>query len=320
MAIAALTPKIMSARFLSILDRVNVWSGFTNENYTGELTSAGSTVQIPTFTKAITVSDYNEDGAIGSRLSAAEEVTGTSQELTVDLKKATHFLVEDIEEVQTKPQLMSTAIGRASVAVSNAVDNYLHGVFNKSFDKGYTQIGGSNEAARIANISARTENVAVATVPTAASGAFGTALLPAVAKLKRKMALANIPEAGRWMVVHPDTILGLELYFMGNNATGVFTPVTDEATLRNGFAGNLLGFDLRVSTNVQSVQQSAAGDSWQLVAGQGNESVTMARQLVESEMYRPERHFADAYKSLYVAGARNVLPERLFRVVHAKSA
>lgn len=319
MSISAITPKIYAARFLSFLDKVNVWGNLTNSNYEGEITSSGDSISIPTFTKTITVSDYNEDGTLGERLAEAEEVTATDQTLAIDFKKAVHYLIEDIEAVQAKPNLADAAMSRAGVAVSNAVDTYLRGVFDKSFDGTYTQITGANDSARNTNITARTVDIAVSNTIDAANGAFGGLLISALAQLKNKMSAANIPEEGRWLVVHPDTILGLDLWLTAKNTAGVYVPAAQDSGLRNGFAGRLLGFDLRVTTAVSSVQQSAANDSWQLVAGQGAESVTMARQLIRSEMYRPERSFADAFKSLYVAGARNVLPERLYRIRHKKA-
>ena len=268
MSIAKITPKIVSVGFLSILDRLNVWGSLTNENYTGELSSSGDKVSIPNFTKTITVSDYNEDGAtVDERLAAAEEVTADSQDLTIDLKKATHFLVEDIEEKQTRPELLTTSIGRAAVAVSDAVDTYLNGVFDNSFSSAYTQIPGANASARTANIAARTTAIPVATTVGAADGAFGDAFIAALIVAKRKMSVSKIPQDGRWIVVHPDTIEGIERWALAKDADGVYVPATSEGTLRNGFSGSLLGFRMLTTTEVSSVQVAAANDAWQCVIG-----------------------------------------------------
>ena len=321
MALAAFTPTIWAARFLSFLDRANVYAADTNRNYEGDIRSAGDTVKIPTFTKAITISNYDEDGAtIAERLAEAEEVTGTSQDMSIDQQKAFHFLVEDVEELQTKPNLMDAAMSRAGVAVSQVSDTFLQGIYNNAFLSTYTQIPGANAAARTANINARKVTIPVATVVEGDNGAFGIALLKAMAVIKRKMSTANVPQDNRWLVVHPDTVEGIERWALDKGADGVYVPNDSQNVLHNGFAGNLLGFRLKVTSSVPSIQITAANDGWRLFAGQGSEVVTYGSQIAKIETYRPERNFADAVKGLYVYGARNVLPTRVWAIEHVKAA
>ena len=138
--------------------------------------------------------------------------------------------------------------------------------------------------------------------------------LMAVTKLKRIMGTHFIPDEGRWLMVHPETLEGLDNYFTSKSASNIYTPTTSESTLRNGFAGMLYGFSLRVNTQNPSVQQTAANDSWQLYAGQGMESTTFANQLTETVAYNPELLFGSAIKGLMVYGVKCLLPSRLYTI------
>ena len=138
--------------------------------------------------------------------------------------------------------------------------------------------------------------------------------LKAVTQLKRIMGTHFIPDEGRWLMVHPETLEGLDNYFTSKSASNIYTPTTSESTLRNGFAGMLYGFSLRVNTQNPSVQQTAANDSWQLYAGQGMGSTTFANQLTETVAYNPELLFGSAIKGLMVYGVKYLLPSRLYTI------
>ena len=80
------------------------------------------------------------------------------------------------------------------------------------------------------------------------------------------------------------------------------------------------GFALQVAQSVPDGAQIASKDTFRLFAGQGNESVSHAMQIVENEAYRPEKRFADAVKGLCVYGTKNVLPGRLYTIEAQKTA
>ena len=62
----------------------------------------------------------------------------------------------------------------------------------------------------------------------------------------------NVPLNDRWMAVPPSFVAKLENHFVtqGGSAAGIFAPATADQTIANGFGGNLVGFDLRVTTSV----------------------------------------------------------------------
>ena len=149
---------------------------------------------------------------------------------------------------------------------------------------------------------------------------WGEKFLEAVTKLKRFMSVAHIPQDGRWLMIHPETLEGIENYFLTKGATGVYLPQTGESVRKNGFAGTLLGFRLLVATKVPDGDQIASKDTRRLFAGRGTEAVTHANQIIQTEGYRPEKRFADAVKGLNVYGTKMVLPTRLWTIEHLQAA
>lgn len=133
MALAAFTPSVWSARFQRILDRTDVYARHTNSDFEGEIKSYGDTVKIPFVGKTnITVSDYNEDADLSSqdRTATPAEMNGGALDLAVDQQKQFAILVEDVEELQTKPNLMDAAMQRSGQSVANVMDDYLRGIYN----------------------------------------------------------------------------------------------------------------------------------------------------------------------------------------------
>ena len=134
--------------------------------------------------------------------------------------------------------------------------------------------------------------------------------------LKALMTRANIPLEGRYAVVPPEFVQSMEEHFIaqGGSAAGIFSPATADAVVRNGFGGNLVGFDLRVTTKIPTTG-AGANRKWRCVVAQGNEAVTMAEQITSLEAYRPELRFGEAVKGLYVYGAKLVHSTRIFTLV-----
>ena len=143
----------------------------------------------------------------------------------------------------------------------------------------------------------------------ATSSVYGKAVIGAFIDQKLAMTNADLPQGDRWAVVPPELLSGLERYFLlEQDASGVWLPATQEQTLRNGFAGTLVGFSLYVSKATVAGTAISSKATKRCVLGQGSEAVTIANQIVENEAYRPERRFGDAVKGLMVYGAKNVLP------------
>lgn len=280
MALADFIPAIWAARFTDALERARVYGASVNSRY--QVDAQGNKIEIPTFSQDVTVGDYT-----GADISAAQSGDGETAELAIDQQKYFHIFVDDINAVQSRPDVMSEFLRRAVVKIAETQDAYLMARYAGAFADGRR------------NISA---NAAAATVETK---------LKAVIRLKQAMSDANIPVNNRWMAVNPGFIADLEEHFIANGATGVYAPATADRVVENGYAGNLLGFDLRVTTAIPS-SGAAANKKLRFVASQGDGAVTMAESIREMEVYRPELRFGEAVKGLYVYGALAAEAERVF--------
>ena len=285
MALADFIPTIWSARFTSRLYPNWVYANLCNRNYEGEIAERGNKVTIPTAETNITVGDYE----IGSDIAAAQQTDGGTQELIVDQQKYFHFIVEDITRVQSAPNVLDENMDIAARRIAGTVDGFLKGVFEGAFD-----------ASRAINSAT-------------AADATGETILASFIAMRRLMTENHIPLMMRWAVIHPRILEKIENHFItqGGAAAGVFAPATADSVVRGGFSGNLLGFDLYVTTEVP-LSGAGAAQKYRCACGQGMLGVTFAEQITEIEAYRPERRFGDAIKGLYVYGAKAVEPKYVF--------
>ena len=200
MTTQAFIPEIWSARFTSRLRDKFVWGSRVNRNYEGDVAQAGDKVKVPTPTTSITVSDY----VIGTDIAAATITSGTTIDLDIDKQKYYHFFVDDVDRAQELPDQMDDAIGEAAHQMANQIDNDLRIEFDTAF----------NNSRKIDD---------VAGDPVAAdNSAWAKAFLRALAGAKKTMNEAFLPMENRWCIVAPVVMQGLEIYFLTNNAQGVF--------------------------------------------------------------------------------------------------
>ena len=206
-----------------------------------------------------------------------------AQDLVIDQQKYFHIYVDDVDAVQSRPELMSEAMRLTAVKVAQTVDTFNQGLYTAAFNS--------------------TRQVIDPTDGDAVTDGHTEALI----ELKQKMSEAKLPEGGRWLIVPPAMIARLEKYLLAQGSNSAFTPASSDEALRNGFAGRILGFDLYV-TNVVNETGAADATKFNCIASQGAEALTFAQQITEIESYRPEKRFGDAVKGLYVYGAKIVKP------------
>lgn len=268
MALTNFIPQLWSGALLAHLDKAHVVANLVNRNYEGEIRQYGDTVKISQIGD-IAVNDYVENTDIND----PEELSVTQKVLTIDKQKYFNFQIDDVDAAQIRTSLMDAAMQRAAYALADA-----------------------------------TEKIILTAIDTDATNK----LLPAVAldetnvykeivKMKVAMDKANVPSQGRWLVVSPDThaLLLQDQRFVATGGTMA------EETLRNGFIGRILGFDVYLSNNISTLTNGNAA-----IAGV-NMAVTFAEQIVETEAYRMEKRFADSVKGLNIFGVKVIYPECL---------
>ena len=268
MALTNFIPQLWSGALLAHLDKAHVVANLVNRNYEGEIRQYGDTVKISQIGD-ITVNDYVEN----TDINAPEELSVTQKVLTIDKQKYFNFQIDDVDAAQIRTSLMDAAMQRAAYALADATEKII--------------------------LTAIDTDATNKLLPAAALDE--TNVYKEIVKMKVAMDKANVPSQGRWLVVSPDThaLLLQDQRFVATGGTMA------EETLRNGFIGRILGFDVYLSNNISTLTNGNAA-----IAGV-NMAVTFAEQIVETEAYRMEKRFADSVKGLNIFGVKVIYPECL---------
>lgn len=278
MAITNFIPEVWSAQLLSSLKKSLVYAGpgVVSRDYEGEIANTGDTVRITSVSRP-TVASYVKN----STTIAPENLTDAQRTLVIDQAKYFAFEIDDIDLRQSRDggRLMAEAAQEAAYALADTADQYVAAL--------YTEADAGN---------------ALGTVAITSAALAVTNLV----NMKVKLDSANVPTAGRYVVVPPwyhGWLLQSDL-FVRLDASG-----TTEG-LRNGVVGRAFGFDVLVSNNSINV----TGDDWSVLAGHPS-AITFAEQITKVEAYRPENAFSDALKGLHLYGAKVVRPTALATTV-----
>ena len=271
MAVTGFIPKLWSARLLNALDKSHVFANVVNRDYEGEIKKMGDTVHINTI-GAVTIGTYTQNTDFTS---GPETLATTDQTLTIDQAKYFNFQVDDIDAAQAAGDIMDKAMTRAAYGLADASDKYIAGILAGAAD-------------------------ATNTVSTSAVALTSSNVYENVVKMRTILDKANVPTAGRWLVIPPEmyALILLDDRFVktgGEMAEGI---------LRTGLVAQAAGFDIYLSNNCVSVNSNST-DTYTIVGGVDS-AATYAEQIVSTEAYRPEKRFADAVKGLHVYGAKVV--------------
>ena len=271
MAVTNFIPELWSARLLNALDKSHVFANVVNRDYEGEIKKMGDTVHINTI-GAVTIGTYTQNTDFTS---GPETLATTDQTLTIDQAKYFNFQVDDIDAAQAAGDIMDKAMTRAAYGLADASDKYIAGI-----------LAGAADASN--------------TVSTSAVALTSSNVYENVVKMRTILDKANVPTAGRWLVIPPEmyALILLDDRFVktgGEMAEGI---------LRTGLVAQAAGFDIYLSNNCVSVNSNST-DTYTIVGGV-DAAATYAEQIVSTEAYRPEKRFADAVKGLHVYGAKVV--------------
>ena len=271
MAVTGFIPKLWSARLLNALDKSHVFANVVNRDYEGDIKKMGDTVHINTI-GAVTIGTYTQNTDFSS---GPETLATTDQTLTIDQAKYFNFQVDDIDAAQAAGDIMDKAMTRAAYGLADASDKYIAGI-----------LAGAADASNLVSSSA---------VALTSSNVYEN-----VVKMRTILDKANVPTAGRWLVIPPEmyALILLDDRFVktgGEMAEGI---------LRTGLVAQAAGFDIYLSNNCVSANVSEKVTY--TITGGVDSAATYAEQIVSTEAYRPEKRFADAVKGLHVYGAKVV--------------
>lgn len=280
MTVATFVPEIWAAEALDAVQKSLVFGSPTvvNHDYEGEISAAGDTVHINSFSDP-TITTYSQ----GTTLTY-EDLNTADQVLVVDQAKSFSFKVDDIDKRQMAGDLMAKAMNRAGYRLRDTVDQYVEALF-----------AGVPTANAVGTVSVPTATPLVA---------YDSVLIP----LKVKLDEANVPTEGRFCVIPPwfhGRLLRDDRFVRADAAGGVIGGVQG-----NGVIGTAAGFTIAVSNNCSLV----TGDDYRVSAGV-SDAITLATQINEVEALRLQTTFGDAIRGLLLYGAKLIRPEMIATAV-----
>jgi len=247
-----------------------------NRKYEGQLRGVGDTVRIPMLS-APTIVDYTRN----TDLAAPEALNDASTTLVVDQAKAIHFAVDDIDSATSPYDLIAVSSRSAAYKLADTADQHVA-------SKMAADVAAANR------VGSQSSPVSIDSTPT--NDSYQT-----LVRLARKLDEANVPRSGRWVVVSPRFHEALLLH-----QNFVFTAAPQsQAVLANGLVGQIAGFDV-VSSNNVPIQSNVH----RIIAGV-SDATSFVALIQATEVYRPERRFGQAVKSLYLYGCKVIRPEML---------
>ncbi|MCK4826645.1 P22 coat protein - protein 5 domain protein, partial [bacterium] len=274
MSIKAFIPTIWSNQILNRLRDILIYQSICNTDYEGEIAQAGDTVKINEI-GPITIQSYTRNSTADITW---EFLTDAQKELKIDQSPYFAFAVDDLDKAQAKPNVLPEAMNEAAWGLTNNVDEYIaafHGQAGITTGLGATGTGKDVTSGTVLNY---------------------------ISLVAARMDQANVPMAGRWMVVppwfHHKMILAKVTKDIG---------FTDQTLVRGGFIGNFYGFNIFWSNNVVNPDFE---DNAKVMAGYRG-TISLAFQIRKVEAVRPAKQFIDLIKGMLLYGAKVVRPASL---------
>lgn len=336
---SAWIPTIYSKKVLKIFRTASVVEAVTNNDYYGEISSYGDTVQIIKEPK-MNIVDY----ARGQKLTS-QAIDSDSMTLVLDQAKAFQFQVEDIEKKLSHIEWQSLAVDAASYDLKN---NYDKSIFNWMAEQvlpanivtsaaGETAIAAAvNGADAFKTIAAKGVNVLrLQTKPSEADFEAGKAMDPLdlLNRFNLKLDLAEVPEEGRWVVVDPG-FLELAMRMDSNLMNRDFND--GAASIKNGLVrvSPIRGLKMYKTNNAPKLVVDAINteakkaefpgvtvarpqtdaklnDTGRIILAGHMTAVATANAIVKTESFRSHEGFADVVRGLHVYGRGVVRTESL---------
>jgi hypothetical protein len=262
MALTLVQSSVWTAKLLMSLQKslVIAQPKVVNGDYQVELSADGKEAYIHGLAD-VTVQNYSKYTAL-----TLEQLTDSRQTFPISEQKAFAFQADQIDQVQSKPELVQSMMNQAGYQLVEAADSYLGGLYG-----GGTSIGSA--------------------LTITATNVF-TRILSAATLLDKN----NVPREGRFLILSPDM-----LEFLLQNTP--YQTAASESVL-NGSVSRFMGFDVLVSNNIAKTGTSPT-EVHHCLAGHPI-AWTFASQVQQVESVRRHDMFVDVVKGLYTFGGKVV--------------
>ena len=296
MSLDAFIPELWADTLLVALRKNLVFANLCNTDYQGQINQMGDTVRISGI-GSVTISNYVKD----TDINAPQSLTDAQTMLTISQAKYYNFEVDDVDQAQQHPKVMTEAMSYAAYQLAETIDEYVAGFYTDAPTA--NTIGSSGSPVTI-------------TAPTDANIAGGATVYDELVALGQYLTQNNVPMSGRWAAIPPwcATYLALDIRFTSFNTAQANARLASGSVADRGdyFLGQIAGMDVYQSNNAHHVTgTSGATGSVDVVMAGHPMALTYADGLKKTEAYRPPYRFADAVKGLCLYGAKTVRPQAL---------
>jgi len=305
-------PEIWSGKLVEKFYAATVLGAIANTDYEGEIRNQGDLVKIRT-RPTITIADYeaNQDLAI-------QRPSSNLVELLIDQGKYFNLALDDVMEIQSDIDLLSTWAEDASEQMKIAVDtdvlNALSAVTNTDIDAANRS---DNSGAISGDINLGDYGGPVFVNSVAEGTGLGTdasndrAIIDFITDMGQVLDEQNIPETGRWLIIPA----WLAARIKRSELRDASLAGDGTSILRNGRLGMIDRFTIYLSNLL--LAQGGYADEFPLLFGT-NAALTFASQFTKMETIRSERSFSNLLRGLQVYGFKIVNGVAMGRAVVAK--
>lgn len=293
-------PQLWADTLLAALRKNLVFGALFNDDYEGELKQMGDTVRINAIGD-ITISSYTKD----TDLNAAQSLTDAQTMLTISQASYYNFIIDDVDQAQAHPQVMTEAMSYAAYKLALTMDSYYAGFYTDAVS---------------ANLIGSSGSPVTPTAATQSNVGNGTTFYDYLVALGQYLTQSAVPKQGRWCVIPPwgKTYLTTDIRFTSfNTDAGRATIMSGKLDASAGMAsdaylGQIDNMDIYESLNAPHLSGTAGqSGSVDVVLAGHTMAVTKAEGLNKTEAYRPPLRFGDAVKGLALYGAKTVRPYAL---------
>lgn len=293
-------PQLWADTLLAALRKNLVFGALFNTDYEGQLQQMGDTVRINAIGD-ITISNYTKD----TDLNAPQSLTDAQTMLTISQANYYNFIVDDVDQAQAHPEVMTEAMSWAAYKLALTMDNYYAGFYTDAIS---------------ANLIGNSGSFTTISAPSQTNVGAGNTVYDLITQLGQYLTQQAVPKQNRWVVIPPwcKTYLIMDIRFTGFNTDAgrqaIMTGKLDASAgmASDAYLGQIDNMDVYESLNSPHLggTNGIAGSQDVVLAGH-TMAVTKAEGLNKTEAYRPPLRFGDAVKGLALYGAKTVRPYAL---------
>lgn len=303
-------PALWSGKLNAKFYTATVFGEIANTNWEGEISGLGDTLIVNNIPD-IAIQPYT----VGTTLNYQVPAPNTIQ-MVVDQGFYFAFQVNDLLDLQAKPNLMDTFANDAAMQMKIKIDATV--LYNTVFNTTYGTFSTVNKGATAGKNSAA-YNLGTDTAPVTLTASN---ILQVITSLSAVLDEQNVPESDRWLLIDPTT----RQILMNSNLGQAQFMGDSTSILRNGKIGIIDRFTVYVSNNLP---RGAAGAGWadatgtlgggvsggalkrRMILAGHKTAITFAAQMTKMETVRNPSDFGDYVRGLNIFGHRLIKPEGL---------